>query len=452
MRKSGFVIIDKYIDLFKKLHQGIEAELADKSGNYAKVSGYLQTCQDKAIELGTMIENSEGLGHPTVTHLEEYCEEIFSVNEDIYSEHGLSAQSARTRLDGMLVRIQDSVAKDIAVGKVVVFLPYKASMWDSLESVYKRYAADENTEAFVIPIPYYDKNPDGSFKKMNYEGAEYPSDIPITDYNEFDFEAAHPDEIYIHNPYDDLNYVTSVHPFFYSSKLKKFTDKLIYIPYFVIGEPDVSNDEALEHIEAFALTKGVLNADEVILQSENMKAAYVKVLSKHFGEETRATWEAKIKGTGSPKFEKVMSLKRENQDIPADWLELMKKPDGSLKKVIFYNTSVTTFLKEEENMLLKIEDALRIFKENKDNVTLLWRPHPLMQATIESMSPECREHYNSIVEQYRQEGWGIYDDTADMDRAIAISDGYYGDPSSIVQLYEKTGKPIMIQNANVRGE
>ena len=37
-----------------------------------------------------------------------------------------------------------------------------------------------------------------------------------------------------------------------------------------------------------------------------------------------------------------------------------------------------------------------------------------------------------------------------MNRAIAVSDAYYGDQSSLVALYRKTGKPIMIQNADVR--
>ncbi len=36
-----------------------------------------------------------------------------------------------------------------------------------------------------------------------------------------------------------------------------------------------------------------------------------------------------------------------------------------------------------------------------------------------------------------------------MDRAIIISDAYYGDSSSIVQLYETLEKPIMIQNVDV---
>ena len=37
----------------------------------------------------------------------------------------------------------------------------------------------------------------------------------------------------------------------------------------------------------------------------------------------------------------------------------------------------------------------------------------------------------------------------ELDRAIALSDAYYGDPSSVVHLYKQTGKPIMIQNVCV---
>ena len=50
-----------------------------------------------------------------------------------------------------------------------------------------------------------------------------------------------------------------------------------------------------------------------------------------------------------------------------------------------------------------------------------------------------------VEERYIQERWGIYDDTADLERAIALSDAYYGDWSSVVQLCQKAGKPVMIQ-------
>jgi hypothetical protein len=106
-------------------------------------------------------------------------------------------------------------------------------------------------------------------------------------------------------------------------------------------------------------------------------------------------------------------------------------------------------LNQKQKMIDKIKDALEIFKECKDDVALLWRPHPLTLATIESMVPEIGQQYKDIIDTYRSEGWGIYDDTPDMDRSIIISDAYYGDPSSLVQLYEKLEKPIMIQNVDV---
>ena len=46
-------------------------------------------------------------------------------------------------------------------------------------------------------------------------------------------------------------------------------------------------------------------------------------------------------------------------------------------------------------------------------------------------------------------GFGIYDDSPDMDRAVIVSDAYYGDWSSIVHLYQKTGKPVMIQDVEI---
>ena len=44
------------------------------------------------------------------------------------------------------------------------------------------------------------------------------------------------------------------------------------------------------------------------------------------------------------------------------------------------------------------------------------------------------------------EGWGIYDDSVKLERAIEVSDAYYGDPSSVVRLFQEVGKDILIQN------
>lgn len=413
----------------------------------------LKDCQDSAAAIGTFIESTEGEGHPTVGILEEYCELVYQLYEELAAtdrEH--NAKKIYKMLRQRLIKATNSFKRDVPTRIEAVFLPYKASMWDSLESVWRAADEDENCDAYVIPIPYYDKNPDGSFRKMHCEDDQYPAYVPITRYDAFDFEKHHPDMIYIHNPYDGLNLVTSVHPFFYSDHLKKFTDQLIYIPYFVLGEIKPEEEQRIKSIQHFCTTPGVYNADKVIVQSEDMRQVYIQVLMKESGSHNAAArkyWEDKILGLGSPKYDKVACTKKEELEIPKPWLDLILRPDGSWKKIILYNTSIGGLLTHNEKMLAKINYVLDVFRKNQEEAVLMWRPHPLIESTLTSMRPQLWETYRAIRDRYLAEGWGIYDDTADLDRAIEVSDAYYGDGSSVVQLYQQTGKPVMIQNVEI---
>ena len=136
-------------------------------------------------------------------------------------------QSVLPQLQALAKTLQEDADRKT----VIYFLPYKSSMWDSLESVYLAAQDDPNCDAYVMPIPYYDRNPDGSLGNMHYEGDRFPADIPITDYRQVDLQAVQPDIIYIHNPYDYANYVTTIDPAYYSDKLKSYCKLLVYIPY-----------------------------------------------------------------------------------------------------------------------------------------------------------------------------------------------------------------------------
>ena len=69
---------------------------------------------------------------------------------------------------------------------------------------------------------------------------------------------------YIHNPYDDWNLVTCVHPRYFSANLKKYTDKLVYIPYFVLDEIEPDDQASIDGMKHFIWTPGVINTDKVI--------------------------------------------------------------------------------------------------------------------------------------------------------------------------------------------
>ena len=72
-----------------------------------------------------------------------------------------------------------------------------------------------------------------------------------------------------------------------------------------------------------------------------------------------------------------------------------------------------------------------------------------MSNTIEAIRPELRKKYQEIAGKYQKDKWGIYDDTVDLNRAVKLSDAYYGDQSSVLQLSEKAKIPVMLQNVYV---
>lgn len=118
------------------------------------------------------------------------------------------------------------------------------------------------------------------------------------------------------------------------------------------------------------------------------------------------------------------------------------------KKVILYNTSVSNMLSGREKHIEKMKWVFRIFKEHPE-IVLWWRPHPLELSTIQSMLPALEEQYKEVRRQYQEECIGILDESADLHRAIAISDAYYGDWSSVVQLYKAAGKPVLYESDSI---
>lgn len=413
--------------------------------NKEEVMNTLLQCQQLAVRIGELIEQEEEVCERAIQLLEDYCDKLYQQSLVLMQEESFALLN--TEMQVQLDAIEEVIRAEIREEKVAVFLPYKASMWDSLEGVWRTLEDKEEYKTFVIPIPYFDRNRDGSFGQLHYEGGEYPADVPVTSWQEYDLQANRPDEIYIHNPYDAFNRVTSVHPDFYAEKLKEYTDMLVYIPYFV-----GIDDHVDEH---FCVLPGTLYAHKVLVESEAVREIYLKEL-KDFEKEQNCRgkygdFDQKLVVYTSPKYDKVKTVNRGNIQVPGQWEQLIYRADGSRKKVFLYNISVDTMLKQSEVVLDKIKYTLDTFRKNSD-VVLLWRPHPLYESTLQSMHPELLEPYRELVRQYREEGWGIFDDTTDMNRAIALSDAYYGDGSSLVSLYRETKKPIMIQNYKIINE
>lgn len=342
-------------------------------------------------------------------------------NVQAFDRHCAETDALIADFVGQLQSFKDALDAEADLTYTVVFMPYNAAMWDCLHTIWQAADADPLCEAIVVPVPYLDRKPDGSFAAIHDHTALFPPEVRITPLSEFDLAAAHPDVTYLHNPYDAHNFVTSVHPDFYAEKLRPHTEMLVYVPYYVTYQQMPDLFDKLPPYRFF---------DRVIAQSER------------FGHQMIELWSSsKVVPLGSPKFDYVRTAS--GGALPPEWSERVAE-----KKVLLQVTSVDTFLKGEAAVVRKLDDVLDVVERHKDLV-LWWRPHPLERATIASKMPELADEYAAYAARAAASGQVIVDDSMDLQRAILAADAYYGHESSIVALFGLTGKPMVIQGAEI---
>jgi len=395
------------------------------AGNMEEFQAILASEQTAAVSIGTKLEETAQNADANVVEqvtgtvhlLEEYCELLWHTNN---SQDVNTLKENVQKLDIYTEKIEKAI-NTVPVRLEVVFLPYKASMWDCMETVWMAANEDPDCDAYVIPIPYFDVK-DGQAQEMHYEADMMPAGIPITDFREYSLEERRPDVIYIHNPYDGYNRVTSVHPSFYCAELKKYTDMLVYIPYYIT---DGRMPDGHLNIPSYQII------DKIILQNEKMVEQFDETLRE------------KLLVLGNPKVDRILRLEKEKADvintrISEDW---KKKIQG--KKVVLYNTSISGILENSKTALIKIKEIIGKFSDRKD-VVLLWRPHPLTETTLKSMRPQMYEEYMEIKNRFIKENKGIFDESGDAGVSATIADAYIGEnTSSLVHYFGLNGKPIL---------
>ena len=413
MRESKKKQLIEIINSMKELHM-VFINMKEMEKRY----NFLEECQQAAIAIGETVEKEIPDDNKIVPQLETYCEEIYLLSQkEVLTEESIQISN----------RIIDSVRTfliEIPVTYHVVFLPYKASMWDSLESIWRACKDDNRCECFVIPIPYYQFDAKKNTWEYCYEGDRFPSEIPITHYQEYLLQKNQPDIVYIHNPYNQYNRVTSVHPDYYSNNLKKYVGKLVYVPYYVtpgLISPELINLPSYEYM------------DFIIVQSEYTRSKFQD-----------SPYYNKLLPLGSPKIDRIIKACQKEAVMPSNW-----QPVFQDKRVVMLNTSLGCFLQGGEVYLKKIKYLCKILK-GQNKVVLIWRPHPLLESTIKAMCPHLLSKYQGLLSFFRDNQIGILDETPDITSTVALADAYIGEEgSSVISLFQAAGKPIYILNNHI---
>ena len=307
LRKQMFTMIN----LLDKANKALKVSLTSSRFNETGIRQLLSDCQETAVTMGNELEIIFGEGIPLVRKLEDYHESLYQMT--LVLKHPGKRYELLKELAEQTRQAKKMLDEQIPDKMEVVFFPFKASMWDSMDLIWEASEQDEDCDAYVVPIPYYDRNQDGTFSGYHYEGDELPSHITVTHYENYNLQKHWPDTIFIQNPYDETDAAISVDPRFYSHTLKGVTDTLVYISDFLPDETPDGFSEAVDRAIKLCTAPGTLNADMVIVHSEKMKQVYIDILTQKFGESTRKDWEKKIFSIRSSEIEQLQNHK-ENEE------------------------------------------------------------------------------------------------------------------------------------------
>ncbi len=321
------------------------------------------------------------------------------------------------------INLSRVVAYEIQTRWRMFFMPYKHSMWHSMESIYDTAVKDPRCDVFVMPIPYKTLNIDGTVMQQHCEIDKF-TNIETVSYKETDIEGIHPEFIFIHNAYDNYNNLTRVEERFYSSNLNKCTENLVYTPYYTYF------DSSKTACDRLILQQGIINADYIIAQSIQVKKEYIK----------RGFSDKKIIAKGSPKIDKIVNLMKNPPQMPKEWRE---KLEG--RKVVLYTFPLEACVNRE--WLSAILNCMKTYWNDSD-IALIFRPHPMVYSYAKGRGVNL-----DLLEEifsFAKTGERIVMDTnSDISYAYSCSDSLMlSGTSSIINEYLATGKPIYFDLLN----
>ena len=298
----------------------------------------------------------------------------------------------------------------------IAFLPYKRSMWNSMESVYEELLTS-GVDAHCVPIPYIRM-------KMNYQIDRIDSDFELFGgfaESTMALEKMDPDYVVIHYQYENNNLVTKMLPEYHTRAIKRrLKCKVIFIPYgYCLGPEN----------RQFVIQPGLREVDYAFVEAEENVQPFIEEW-KSFGID----FTGRVWGLGSPKLD---SFQKIHEEIPEEWLG---KVDS--RSISLVTTSLGPFLSDSDGRIEAYKKAVN--KEIDNGNAVIFRPHPLLRTTINSMRPEKLGDYISMMIEFRDMDHVIVDESEFLERAVGISDRLVSDVSSLIPMWQQTGKPFRI--------
>jgi phosphorylcholine metabolism protein LicD len=389
------------------------------SGKIEELAEICNEAQQLAVDLGTMLEQVRGESdiHCTavVKILEELCEGIYSS----YESASKGDKDSFLPIDTILKELEKSIDEHILNRKEILLLPASESSGEPLMPIYNKYSSDSSYDVVVMDLPLMLKDYYG-----NITG--YGADSQCT----YDISLHCPDAIYFQNPYDKENPCLTIPPEFYTENLRKYSDKLVFVPIGTISDftDNTSVDSAV--MKYYVSSPGVIMADEVWVQSETLKQRYVDRLALFAGEETRSIWEKKI--SSRPELFSINCSKESTADNAS-----LQSSEDSVKNLLICIAAYEPY-EHADDYESSLGARFDLLKENADkiHVSVCVYPDNNINKTVSKL---CSEYGFRLV-PYPSGSLKLF---------CQKYDAYYGSACPLVPVFAELKKPVMVADLGV---
>lgn len=404
----------------------------------------LPECQQLAIDLGTLIENVKGENSPNVkeiiSYIEAYCEALYKIYElladkaDFLEDRSLDSHEfsdSVSYLRAAFENVKEIINERLLEKKVILFVATGQKQWNGFKKLYQINSSQKGNEVFIVLVPVAFKNALGktSFDNVQIKDMDFlPKEAEVRSWQNVDLSLLKPDIIYIQEPYDRENPCLTVPPKFYAENLRNYTDCLIYVPPFYVSEFNENDIRDIYNMKHYVTVPGIVYADRILVQSENMKKMYVKKLTEFAGEDTYNIWEQKIKAAEL----------YDSEELKADRV--------NDKKTVLYCIGENELTEKKALVLNEIKKRLEVFKENSSSFNLKICMYPPDLGSWESIDVSTTKRLMKLLGEYTENPWCemYFISNMDWDDIARETDIYYGSPSPLAHMFAIRHKPVMI--------
>lgn len=465
-------IAGQYVSVLDEMMENCTAQMQEQQ--YGDVLSVLPELQQLLVDFGTLLEEVRGETNPCVQNvvakIQEYCDALYALYEQLntrlqepdtlkigqqpadVSDADATVGASYEAFAHSYTKMKAEIQQFCIARRSVLFICTGMREWHAYEHLCDEERQKADTDVYIACVPtvfkdiyghaeYGQSTEDANTMRIqdhiqNLYG-EFADNIQFMPWQKVNPALLAPGTIYIQDPYDGENPCLTIPPIYYAGNLRKYTKNLIYVPAYKVKEFRAEDTTDLYNMKHYATAPALMYADQIYVQSENMRQRYLECLVEFSGEAYRAIWERKIS--------------------VSEFVFQSEAGKGTSQKTILYCIGENELANLGKRALAHVESRLQIFADNHGNLQVQicfypprlsdWEVDLQRVKTLTEMLrtyAETNKTWCTLEKPQEQEDLAAY-----RERLAMNGDAYYGSPSPYVHAFTLREKPVMLASTEI---